>query len=134
LRICVRLRITKNVQARLSASTSECAKAAQFIPPSLLQLLIAKNLSEVLNQESLTLFKTVLAVMQYLLLIVITQIFLFVAFQVQREKEREERERERERKGGREGERETDCLSLEDQAVHTDVLILAYSFDSTLCN
>ena len=109
------------MEARLSASTSKCATAAQFIPPSLLQLLIAKNLSMVLNQENLTVFKTLLNVLQYLLFIVITQIFLFVAFQVQRERERE---RERGRK--------PDCLSLKDQAVHTDVLILAYSFDSVL--
>jgi flagellar biosynthesis/type III secretory pathway M-ring protein FliF/YscJ len=116
------VRITKNVQTRLSASTSECAKAAQFIPPSLLQLLIAKNLSEVLNQESLTLFKTVLAVMQYLILIVITQIFLFVAFQVQREKESEEseeRERERERERGREGATQTASLSKTKQCKQT---------------
>ena len=78
----LRVRITKNVQMRLAASTSVCAKAAAMIPPSLLQLLKDKNLLAVLSQEGLTVFKTLLAVLQYLAFLIVTQIFLFVAFQV----------------------------------------------------
>ena len=50
----LRVRITKNVQMRLAASTSVCAKAATMLPPSLLQLLIAKNLLAVLRYASIS--------------------------------------------------------------------------------
>ena len=78
----IRVRVTKNVMTRINASTSVVAKARDLLPPSLLQLIISKNLAQVLNEQKLSLFYNIIGALQYMLFLVIVQIFLFIAFQV----------------------------------------------------
>ena len=77
----IRVRVSKNIEIRMASSASMSSRLAKTFPPSLLQLILNKNLAAIMAENNLSVYRIAVGVTQYMVLLVVLQCFLFVGFQ-----------------------------------------------------